>query len=520
MKINRTQLLIAGCVLTLSLLMSMGTVSADDAYTPTTIKDTAVPVDELALLVKPLTKGELEVESAAWLALVQEKSKEVSRADISIKRKNVETRAATEAAEALEKAHEAQTRATEDVNEQGKATEAMEAAQVALEETVAAQERAEQSDDDPQEKKEASKALTTAANAKDNMGISAVAAGQVAKEAATKKGVLLKGATELREERSALIGRTRIVLDELDLKGGDTTEQRLYLRAISNPDLDVSDWDAIKATSTGWFTSEQGGIRWLQNIAKFFGVIIGFWILSIIIGRIADGMMKHTKNLSVLMQHFLSKSIRRLIFIIGFVVALTALEVNTGPIVAAIGAAGFVVAFALQDSLSNLASGIMILLYRPFDVGDVVETGGVSGTVTSLNLVSVGIKTFDNKQVLVPNNSVWHNVIVNATGVKERRVDMVFGIGYDDDMDAAQAVLERIVDEHPKTLGEPAPVVRVNELADFSVNFICRPWVKTEDYWEVYWDVTRRVKEEFDKANISIPFPQQDVHMHQVNPDA
>jgi small conductance mechanosensitive channel len=214
------------------------------------------------------------------------------------------------------------------------------------------------------------------------------------------------------------------------------------------------------------------------------------------------------------MRDFISKSVRRIVVIIGVVVALSALEIEVGPLLAVIAGAGFVIAFALQESLSNLASGIMILVYRPFDVGDSVEVANVSGSVKAMNLVSTTITTFDNKVVVVPNNSVWGGVITNATGSKTRRVDLVFGIGYDSDIGAAKAILERIVTEHPAVLKEPEPNIQMHELAESSVNFICRPWVKTADYWTVYWEVTRSVKEAFDKAGITIPFPQRDVHVH------
>ena len=156
----------------------------------------------------------------------------------------------------------------------------------------------------------------------------------------------------------------------------------------------------------------------------------------------------------------------------------------------------------------------MILIYRPFDVGDVVDVAGVSGTVAALNIVSTTIKTFDNKIMIVPNNSVWQNVITNATGSTTRRVDLVFGIGYGDDIDKTIQVLEEVVRAHPMTLDDPAPVIRVHELADSSVNFICRPWVNTADYWTVYWDLMRAVKMRFDEEGISIPFPQRDVHLY------
>jgi small conductance mechanosensitive channel len=194
--------------------------------------------------------------------------------------------------------------------------------------------------------------------------------------------------------------------------------------------------------------------------------------------------------------------------------ALAALEVSVGPLLALVGAAGFIIAFALQDSLSNFASGMMILLFRPFDVGDVVDAGGVSGSVEAVNLVATSIKTFDNKTMVVPNNKIWGDVITNASSNDERRVDMEFGIGYDDDVDKALAILDEIVNAHPDVLPEPAPTIRMNALADSSVNFIVRPWAKTGDYWGVYWDITREVKKRFDAADIGIPFPQRDVHLY------
>jgi small conductance mechanosensitive channel len=200
--------------------------------------------------------------------------------------------------------------------------------------------------------------------------------------------------------------------------------------------------------------------------------------------------------------------------VIGFVVALSALEVNIAPLLAAIGAAGFVIGLALQGTLSNFASGLLILFYRPFDVGDVIDAGGVSGIVDSVSLVSTHVRTFDNKMMIVPNNDIWGGTITNATASETRRVDMVFGIGYDDDVDIAKGILERIVSEHPLVLDDPAPVIQLNELGDSSVNFICRPWAKNTDYWKVYWDITRSVKQEFDRTGISIPFPQRDVHLH------
>jgi small conductance mechanosensitive channel len=208
-------------------------------------------------------------------------------------------------------------------------------------------------------------------------------------------------------------------------------------------------------------------------------------------------------------------SARRLVLFIGFFVGLSALEVNVGPVLAVIGAAGFVIAFALQNSLSNFASGILMLLYRPFDTGEVINVAGTLGKVESMNLLSTQLRTPDNQLVIVPNNSVWGDVITNVTGITQRRVDMMFGIGYNDDIDKAQKILEEIVTSHEKVLKDPEPIVKLHELGDSSVNFICRPWTRPDDYWNVYWDITREVKRRFDAEGVSIPFPQRDVHIYQ-----
>jgi small conductance mechanosensitive channel len=216
-----------------------------------------------------------------------------------------------------------------------------------------------------------------------------------------------------------------------------------------------------------------------------------------------------------MLRDFLVIATRRLVLLIGFFVGLSALEVNVGPVLAIIGAAGFVIAFALQNSLSNFASGILMLIYRPFDIGDTINVAGVLGKVESMHLLSTQLRTPDNQLLIVPNNSVWGDVITNITGISQRRVDLIFGIGYSDDIDKAQRILEDITNSHTKVLKDPEPVVKLHELADSSVNFVVRPWVKPEDYWNVYWDITREVKRRFDAEGVSIPFPQRDVHLYQ-----
>ena len=164
-------------------------------------------------------------------------------------------------------------------------------------------------------------------------------------------------------------------------------------------------------------------------------------------------------------------------------------------------------------TLGSFASGLMIMVYRPFDVDDYVSAAGVEGTVKEMSLVSTTVLTLDNKVLIIPNKMVWSYTIVNFTGRDQRRVDLVFGIGYGDDIQQAINVLTEVASGHPLVLGQPGTKIAVDELADSSVNLFCRPWVKTSDYWAVRWDLTRQVKERFDAEGISIPFPQRDVHM-------
>ena len=290
------------------------------------------------------------------------------------------------------------------------------------------------------------------------------------------------------------------------------------MTAVSGIQVDVSDMEATLKTIGGWLLSEEGGRRWLRNLALFVAIVLAFMFVARLFARAVERLMAKSRQTSQLLSDFLVVSVRRLVVAVGIIIGLAALEINIGPLLALIGAVGFVIAFALQNSLGNFASGILIMVFKPFDIGDLVEVGGVLGEVKSMNLLSVLVHTPDNKAVIIPNNNVWADSITNVTGTSTRRVDLIFGIGYDDDIEKAQGIMEEVVGEHPLVLKDPEPVISVHELADSSVNFICRPWVKTADYWEVYWDLTRKVKQRFDKEGVSIPFPQRDVHVYNAVP--
>ncbi len=485
----------------IALLLSTNVFAADCApdIKAVTDKDAKVMVEVLTYRVKPLTKCELEAEAQAWILLLKEKVAEISSANVAAFYKKKEIKKSKEVEAALEDVKETKEADREKTNE---------AAKQVLKEATEAESKITQD-------KTLQKAVEAAKNKAKEDGETIVTADK-SKEAKTDiKTALIKHITELTAERTALIDRLKVILTELNAKGGETKEYDTYIKAVSGIKVDVTDASATWTTITGWLMSAEGGLRWAVNIIQFVVIIIVFYLLSVVAGKAAKKAFSKSKHFSSLLRKFLVLSARRLVLLIGFFVGLSSLEINIGPVLAVIGAAGFVIAFALQNSLSNFASGILMLLYRPFDIGDSINVASTVGKVESMNLLSTQLRTPDNQLVIVPNNSVWGDVIINITGITQRRVDLVFGIGYTDDIDKTQNILEDIVNGHKLVLKEPVPVVKLHELADSSVNFVCRPWVKPEDYWNVYWDITREVKRRFDAEGISIPFPQQDIHIYQ-----
>lgn len=252
---------------------------------------------------------------------------------------------------------------------------------------------------------------------------------------------------------------------------------------------------------------------------KVIGAIAIFVIGRIVIGMIIKGLrtvMTRAETDETLSRFLLSLTrIALLTFVI--IAALGTLGVETASFIAIIGAAGLAVGFALQGSLANFASGVMLIIFRPFKAGDFIEAAGCSGAVEEIHIFNTVMRTPDNKRIIIPNSQVTGGTITNYSAMETRRVDLVFGIGYGDDLRKAKDVLSRLVTDDPRVLTEPAPQVVVAALADSSVNFHVRPWVKTADYWGVYFDLTEKVKLTFDAEGISIPFPQRDVHLYQEN---
>ena len=282
---------------------------------------------------------------------------------------------------------------------------------------------------------------------------------------------------------------------------------------------DIFNFEVFSGLIGRWFDSVRDWIK--DNLPQIFFNVLLFlaivWI-ALMLSRIARrlttrGLDRAPLRLSRLLRRMIISTAANLVLLLGLLFGLAQLGISVGPLLAGLGIAGFIVGFALQDTLGNFASGMLILLYRPYDVGDMIEAGGAFGKVSHMSLVNTTILTVDNQTLVLPNSKIWGDVIKNVTAQRERRIDLVFGIGYSDDIPKAEKVLNEIVESHGKILKDPEPVVRLHTLGESSVDFVVRPWVKTDDYWDVYWDITRAVKMRFDEEEISIPFPQRDVHI-------
>jgi len=257
-------------------------------------------------------------------------------------------------------------------------------------------------------------------------------------------------------------------------------------------------------------------VAWgVKIIAAGLVFLIGKWIASRIAKLVVSLMEK--QEIDVTLTRFLRNIIYYALMAAVIVAAAGQLGINTASFLTIIGAAGLAVGLALKDSLANFASGVLLILFRPFKVGDFVEIAGESGSVQEITIFNTILHTPDNKLKIIPNGKISNDTITNVNANPTRRVDLVIGISYDDDIKAAQQLLKEIVAEDDRVIAEPETSIAVSELADSSVNFVVRPWVNTEDYWDVRFHLIETIKLRFDEAGISIPYPQQDVHLHQIN---
>ena len=259
----------------------------------------------------------------------------------------------------------------------------------------------------------------------------------------------------------------------------------------------------------------QQGISMVMTYAPmvllaFVTLVVGLWLIK----RFINVLDKKLGEKDPTLNKFVCGLISAILKILLLISVASMVGIATTSFIAVIGAAGLAIGLALQGSLSNFAGGVLILVFKPFRVGDTIEAQGFLGAVVEIQILYTIINTFDNRRIVIPNGTLANSSLVNVSIYDTRRCDLMFGIHYDDDIDKAKAVIQRLIDEDERSLAEPAPRIAVSSLGDNSVNIMARPWVKTDDLWPYYWDMQEKVKKAFDEENITIPFPQRDVHMY------
>ncbi|MBE9201632.1 MULTISPECIES: mechanosensitive ion channel family protein [unclassified Nodularia (in: cyanobacteria)] len=310
--------------------------------------------------------------------------------------------------------------------------------------------------------------------------------------------------TELQSDRTAIVDRFKVVLAELERKGGEPEAYHKYITAISMVAVDLQDTEGLLVRLISWVQSGEGGLRWADHIGKFVGIVILSIIVSQILGMILNRSLKQIGGASELLREFIVMLIKRGGVVVGVMLALTALEVSLGPILALVGGASFVLAFALQNNLGNFASGLMIMINKPFDIGDEIKVGGIWGYVDSISLASTKIEGFQGQIYVLPNNSVWEGMIENLTHREIRKVSIWLRVGLNEDLERIQNLLLEIMKSHPKVLEDPKPGKVLWSLEEYYFSIGISGWTKTVDFWGVHADVIQMIQERFKAENIQM----------------
>jgi small conductance mechanosensitive channel len=642
-----------------SVLTIESTIVGDvDPATATTVDDLEIPVDQLNLLLKPMTLEELQVESAAWFLILKNKVQEISLAELVIKRENRVIDAGQEASKALLDAQQAFTDAetalagltpgteeheqaallleeakqnlqdaeatveeavgleqdleqdellkdaredavgvrevavAQNILEEAKAsrdeltagsdpynsaTEKIDALEAAILSFETAQEEASAAVPESPEFQELSTAVDRAqssviqvAREVSNAGLSTteieekpeegtlenlqsdlnaatedlpestaqdepsgeqaddasnqleVVAEQLeetAEAGAEAKNQLVVKVTELQVDQAGLVERLNAVLDALDTKGGDTSSYRQYISAVTAIDMDVTDTEGLGVRLVSWLKSEEGGIRWGIK----FGVFLGIFVASVVVARFLAFLTKVTLarfgNTSSLFRDFAVVTVERGVIIAGSLIALTSLGVSLGPVFALVGGLSFIIAFALQSNLGNFASGMMLLITKPFDVGDEVRIAGYWSYVDSITLANTIVKDFDGNLITLPNNTVWSGEIINFTHDSEKRkIGFSIKVSFAQDIDKVQELWFDIVKSHPQTLETPAPsIFPWDPYYDTHLSLGLKAWCPPDAYWSVYVDLLKALQKRLPEAGIQLLSPVQTIRLDRVS---
>ena len=318
-------------------------------------------------------------------------------------------------------------------------------------------------------------------------------------------------------EEFEIAKRARLVIAALKSKGGDVSEAQSYINAATDISSDLNSSGRVEyiyALVLNWIKDPDGGAVFAGRVIGAVLLIVLFWAFGRLVRWGVKRAFRKQRRMSRILRDFVTRSVSWVVLLIGLMFALSSLGVSVGPMMTALGAGGFIIGFALQETLGNFASGMMIMVYQPFDEGDFVEISGVSGKVEKMSLVSTTLLTFDNKELIIPNKKAWGETIINYTGRDVRRVDLIFSISYSDDAKLACKVLREMADENHMVLKNPTIMVGVHALADSSVNLFLRPWCRTDDYWDVHYDLIQEAKMRLESAGMTIPFPQTDMHIY------
>lgn len=617
-----------------------------DPKAATTTQELDIPVDELKVLVKPLALEELQNEAAGWMLLLKAKAKEISQAEVAIKRQNLAITKQEEGAKALEeaqkaleeaekiqgtatpgspeyqeaakkveeakenfkkaqeavkeaketkaelkddqtlrealekakdtgdldqaqqtldelkKARDGMTAGSLDYDETTQKIDKLEAAIKTFEDAREAQKGAKPNSPEYQEatqqldkaqvaikqllkelgvgaatdqtNKQSSQNLDNATAALENTEIDSDGAEEVAGSPGTvnsqqklerqqqqlektteqleksadaeseAKNQLVVTVTELQSQLTALVDRMNVILDELEKKGGNVEFYRQYIQAVTAVELDAKDTEGLGLRLIGWAKSDEGGLRWANNTGKFLGVLVASILVAQLLGILLGLLLSRFSGISVLMRNFIVMSVKRGGVVVGFLLALTALEVSLGPILALVGGVSFVLAFALQSNLGNFASGLTIMAYKPFDVGDEIKVAGLWGWVESITLANTKIRGLDDQVFVVPNNTIWSETIENLTASPTRQLAHFLRVGFEENLAKVEQLVVEVLKSHPKVLSDPAPDTLVLGIEDYYISVKAFGWVKTEDFWSVNSDAIRMIQQRFDQEGIKL----------------
>jgi small conductance mechanosensitive channel len=327
------------------------------------------------------------------------------------------------------------------------------------------------------------------------------------------KTQLVVNVTTLQSERTALVDRFGVVLDEMEAKGGDPAAYKTYITAISGVELDMEDTTGLGVRLASWFQSEEGGLRWATNIGKFVGIVVVAIVVSQALSKVVNGTMSKFGS-SSLLREFAVIMIKRGGVVLGVLIGLTALEISLGPVFAVLGGLSFILGFALQSNLGNLASGLMIMAYKPFDVGDEVKVGGYWAYIKSITLANTQLKGFDGSIINLPNNTIWSGDIINYTHEEIRKYAIPISVKFEQDLEQVHEMWMEIAASHPKVLETPAPGwFPWSGQYDYQICVTLSAWTKTDDYWPVYIDLLKMLQKRIGELGIQLTAPVQDIRI-------